>query len=418
MIADKNVLFNLKDDALKITVWVLFAIVYMHYFFNASFRHFNISIIFILLFVCFIYGSKFIKPNKYLILFCSIGFLGVTLMNHLTLRLDLIPEQIYRTYKALINQYIWFIPFVFLPTIYHYSKFGVSHFFKIISLVLFMLVFYLGYWGIILDFDRGRLADFFNPIISYDIGFISLCIILLCYSFSSQSKKFYFYLVLSMICMFLLILHGSRGTWVGIPFAFLMITILYLKSQFKKTVLMLVLGLMFILGNLLTPHSPVLERMSHFQKESQQIENNNYQNSSGIRLYLWKNSIEMFKQSPLIGVGMHEIELKNCQLHERGELPVCFQHQHSIYFQELAANGLVGLMAILLTFFIAILYFFKKIFSQDQIVKNLSLIGLVFVIYYMLCGVTEYYLFFNNTTYIFYWITASIMSFILIREKA
>lgn len=421
VIADKSLLFTLKDylkdNALKIIILVLFALVYMHYFFNASFRHFNISIVLILLSAYCIFKSKFIQPNQYLILFCSIGFLGVTLMNHLTLRLDLIPEPLYRTYKAIINQYLWFIPFILLPTIYHYSRFKVTDFFNIIAAIIFVLILYLAYWGIALEFDRGRFAEFFNPVISYDIGFISLSLLLLCYSFGSSSRKSYLYLILSMLCIFLLVLHGSRGTWVGLPFAFLVITILYLKSQLKKTLLMWALACIFILGNLITPNSPVVQRMNHFQDDSQHIQNNNYQNSSGIRLYLWENGLVMFKQNPVIGIGMHEIELENCRLYERGDLPHCFQHLHSIYVHELAANGLIGLLTLLSTFFVAIAYFLKNMWVKDELIRNLSVTGVVFVVYYMFCGLTEYYLFFNNTTYIFYWIVASIMSFILIKDK-
>lgn len=420
VIADKSLLFSLKDylkdNALKIIILVLFALVYMHYFFNASFRHFNISIVLILLSAYCIFKSKFIQPNQYLILFCSIGFLGVTLMNHLTLRLDLIPEHLYRTYKAIINQYLWFIPFILLPTLYHYSRFKVSDFFNIIATIIFILILYLAYWGIALEFDRGRFAIFFNPVISYDIGFISLSLLLLCYSFGTSSKQSYLYLILSMLCIFLLVLHGSRGTWVGLPFAFLVITILYLKSQLKKTLLMWALACTFILGNVITPNSPVAQRMNHLQDDSQHIQNNNYQNSSGIRLYLWENSLAMFKRSPIIGIGMHEIELENCRLYERGNLPHCFQHLHSIYFHELAANGLIGLLTLLSTFLVAMAYFLKNLWVKDELTRNLSVTGAVFVIYYMFCGLTEYYLFFMNTTYVFYWVTASLISFIMLRH--
>lgn len=186
-----------------------------------------------------------------------------------------------------------------------------------------------------------------------------------------------------------------KRTWVGIPFALLALGIFYFKTQPKKLMLSLSLFICFIVINLAIPNSPLVSRVEHLQSDTQNIQNNNYQNSSGIRLYLWENSIELFKQAPVIGVGMHQIELENCRLYDQGKLPTCFQHMHSIYFHELAANGLIGFIGLLLTFSIAIIFFLKNLFSRDHQIQNLALTGLIFVIYYMLCGLTEYYLFFK-----------------------
>ncbi|WP_151798087.1 O-antigen ligase family protein, partial [Acinetobacter bereziniae] len=271
-------------------------------------------------------------------------------------------------------------------------------------------------WGIMLEFDRGLFSIFFIPVISYDIGFISLTILLLCYSFYSKGKQSYLYLITSLLCMFLLILHGTRGAWVGLLFVFAFLVVFYAKTELKKIILMLSLVICFVGINMIIPNSPLLQRVENFQSDSLNIQNNNYQNSSGIRLFLWGNSIEMFKSKPFTGIGMYDIEAENCRLYERGDLPHCFQHMHSIYFHELAANGLVGLIGLFMTFLVALIYFIKNIFVKDGLIKNLAITGALFVIYYMCSGLTEYYLFFQNTTYVFYWIVASLMSFIYIHK--
>lgn len=393
---------------------MLFVVVLAHYSFNDSFRHWNISLILILVFTYFFVKGKVIKPNFYLIGFCCIGLIAVTLLNHSLDRLDSIPRNVLGTYKSIVNQYIAFIPFILLPTIYDKSNFNVECFYRVLFCIVFLLTPYLLYWGIILEFDRGAFSDFFNPVISYDIGFISLTILLLCYSFYLKGKQSYLYLVTSLLCMFLLILHGSRGAWVGLLLVVIFLVTFYIKTEFKKIILMLGLVVCFIGINMLIPNSPLLKRVEHFQSDSHHILNHNYQNSSGIRLFLWNNSVEMFKSSPFTGVGMYEIEAENCRLYERGILPNCFQHMHSIYFHELAANGLIGFIGLLMTFLIALIFFLKNIFSKNLLIKNLAITGTVFVIYYMCSGLTEYYLFFQNTTYIFYWIVASLMSFLII----
>ncbi len=406
----------IKDKKLIFLISILFFTVFFHYIFNDNFRHWNVSIAFILIFIYFFIKGRVIKPNFYLIAFCCIGSISVTLLNHLLFRLDSVPENLLSTYKKITNQYIWFIPFIFLPTIYYKSHFNAEYFYRILFLVILFLTPYLLYWGIMLEFDRGLFSIFFNPVISYDIGFISLTILLLCYSFYSKGKQSYLYLITSLLCMFLLILHGTRGAWVGLLFVFAFLVVFYAKTQLKKIILMLSLVICFVGINMIIPNSPLLQRVENFQSDSLNIQNNNYQNSSGIRLLLWGNSIEMFKSKPFTGIGMYDIEAENCRLYERGDLPHCFQHMHSIYFHELAANGLVGLIGLFMTFLVALIYFIKNIFVKDGLIKNLAITGALFVIYYMCSGLTEYYLFFQNTTYVFYWIVASLMSFIYIHK--
>ncbi|MCV2441842.1 O-antigen ligase family protein [Acinetobacter bereziniae] len=406
----------IKDKKLIFLISILFFTVFFHYIFNDNFRHWNVSIAFILIFIYFFIKGMVIKPNFYLIAFCCIGSISVTLLNHLLFRLDSVPENLLSTYKKITNQYIWFIPFIFLPTIYYKSHFNAEYFYRILFLVILFLTPYLLYWGIMLEFDRGLFSIFFNPVISYDIGFISLTILLLCYSFYSKGKQSYLYLITSLLCMFLLILHGTRGAWVGLLFVFAFLVVFYAKTELKKIILMLCLVISFVGINMIIPNSPLLQRVENFQSDSLNIQNNNYQNSSGIRLLLWGNSIEMFKSKPFTGIGMYDIEAENCRLYERGDLPHCFQHMHSIYFHELAANGLVGLIGLFMTFLVALIYFIKNIFIKDELIKNLAITGALFVIYYMCSGLTEYYLFFQNTTYVFYWIVASLMSFIYIHK--
>ena len=214
------------------------------------------------------------------------------------------------------------------------------------------------------------------------------------------------------LSIFTLILHGSRGTWLGIPLVLLILASFYFRSQTKKIALLILLFISFIGINLIIPNSPVLNRVDDFQQDKNLIENQSFQNSTGTRLLLWQNSIELFKEKPLLGVSIYEIELNNCRLFEEKKIPQCFQHQHSIYFQELAANGLIGLLGLLMTLLIPLIYFVKNIFTENNEIKMLSISGSLFVMYYAISGLTEYYLFFLNTTYIYFLIVATIISFI------
>lgn len=405
-----------KDRKGIFLISFLFLMVIFHNVFNRSFQHWDVSIALILMFVFALYKKESLKLNLPLIVFCSSSFVLVTLNYHVLSRLDDIPVDLYRSYKHLINQYFWILVFITLPTVYYFNRFNERHFSFLIYLILFFLFFYLFYLGLILNFDRGLFTVFFDPVISYDITFISISLLGLSFSFFQKGRWGYIGLILSTFTIFLLILHGSRGTWVGLPFALIILSLFYYRSELRKTLLMLVMFGLFIVTNLIVPSSPVLDRMQAFKEDTQHIDQNNYSNSSGIRLFLWANSIELFKASPVIGVGVAQIEVENCKLHQQGQLPTCFQHQHSIYFHELAANGTLGVAALILTFLSSLGFFLSHLITKDRYVKGLAITGIIFVIYYIMSGLTEYYLFFKNTTYIFYWITASLISFILIHK--
>ena len=272
------------------------------------------------------------------------------------------------------------------------------------------------YYGFKFDFSREGAINFFNPVISYDIGLISLALVLLSLSFTLKKLKFIFVLVLSLLTILLLVLHGTRGAWIGVLTSLFILSFFYIKTHTKEFLSIAGFFLFFICISLFMENSPIKERLLSFKQDAVQIQSDNYMNSTGIRLYLWNNSIEYFQANPLDGIGIAQIEVENCKLYQEGRLPQCFQHQHSIYFQELAGNGVVGVLNLILSLLLPLFYFLKNIKTNNAINKNLAITGSIFVTYYMLSGLTENYLFFIEISYIYYWVVASLMTFIYLHS--
>ncbi|USA53220.1 O-antigen ligase family protein [Acinetobacter sp. C32I] len=405
---------NKAAKLISLTILILF----FYYIFNEKFRVWYISIFYTIMFVYVFLKNKKIIMNTPLMIFCLISFFTFSLSYYLFDRLDVIPQGgPYRTYKNIVNQYLWVIPFCFLPTIYHYFGFKTQTFFNVVYIVISFLLIYSWIVGFKLDFDRGLLAEFYNPIISYDIVFVSLSILVLIFSFYFKSKFSYFLTTISLLNLFVFILHGSRGTWLIVPFLLLFLILFYYKTQKEKLLFSGVLLLIFLIVNAIIPNSPVFNRFEDFKNDKAHIENHSYNNSTGSRLVMWRNAIELFKQQPVIGVGVYGVEEEQCHLAERGTLPICFQHKHNIFFQDLAANGLIGLIGLIISLFTPLIFFFSRFFSRNELVRNLALAGFLFVFSFFLSGLTEYYLFFPHVTYIFFFITASLMSFIILKDK-
>lgn len=409
---------NLYSRKSTVFISMLFLVFFIYYIINEKFRLWYISLAFVL--SCFYALKKnidLIKPNLTLIIFCCINILTCTLSYYLFDRLDDLPSKGYlKTYKRLIDQYFYFLAFLTLPTVFYAYKFTPKIFYAILYIAILFTGVYVTYFNIIFDFNRGQLSAYFNPIITYNIGLISLTVLALFYAFYDQSKKSYILLTLTLLTMFSLILQGTRGAWLALPFISILITITYIKKQSKKCLFFIAAILIFITINIALPNSPLKNRINAFHQDSTHIQDSNYQNSTGIRLLLWKNSIELFKTQPVLGVSLYGIEKNNCELKTQGKLPECFQHQHSIYFNELAANGLLGIFGLFTTLLLPFIYFVKNYNPSDEKLKLLSLSGIAFVFYFAVCGLTEYYLFFLNTTYLYFLTVATLMSLIQLEK--
>ena len=416
MILENNFSNFLSKNKDSLLISILFLITFFHFVLNESFKVWNISIVLLLFGVFLIFKKKFIKPNIYLIIFCMSGFILITINYLIFSRLDTAPEGMFRTYKYMVNKYSWFLPFLFLPSIYLFSKFDEN---KLIHLLLIFFIFsffYLLHYGFKFEFSREGAVNFFNPVISYDIGLISLALVLLSLSFTLKKLKFIFVLLLSLLTILLLVLHGTRGAWVGVLTSGFILSFFYIKTHTREFLSIAGICLFFICISLFLENSPIKERLLSFKQDAVQIQSDNYMNSTGIRLYLWNNSIEYFQENPLDGIGIAQIEVENCKLYQEGRLPQCFQHQHSIYFQELAGNGVIGVLNLILSLLLPLFYFLKNIKTNDAINKNLAITGSIFVTYYMLSGLTENYLFFIEISYIYYWVVASLMTFIYLHS--
>lgn len=402
---------------LSFLIFSLFIVLFFYYVLNEKFRLWYISITFILIYIYIFIKQKTIKPNSTLLIFCCISIFTYTLSYYLFDRFENIPSKGYlKTYQRITNQYLWFIAFLTLPTLFNFSKFNFNKFYNAIIIAVFFSFLYVSYFNLVFSFSRDMLANFFNPIITYDIGLISLSILSLLYSFYLKGKVSYIFLLISIFAMFSLILHGSRGTWLALPFVYTLIILAYHKEKLKKCLVLLAALFIFITINITIDNSPLKNRINNFNSDANNIQNNNYINSTGIRLLLWKNGIELFEKKPILGIGLYEIEEYNCKLHKQKKIPQCYQHLHNIYIHELAANGLLGLFGVVTTLLLPLIYFIKNFSNTNSKLKLLSLSGVSFVFYFAVCGLTEYYLFFLNTTYLYFLITATLISFIQLEK--
>lgn len=100
--------------------------------------------------------------------------------------------------------------------------------------------------------------------------------------------------------------------------------------------------------------------------------------STGIRLVLWENSLELIKESPIFGYGIGDIQdLLSQQMKSNGFLVLAERKSncHNQYLQFVLSFGLIGFAFFIITIF----YFFIKFKNENNILGSTILMFFLFI---------------------------------------
>lgn len=184
-------------------------------------------------------------------------------------------------------------------------------------------------------------------------GIIMLGIIYLVYQLVFVEKKWtvkaieFFYLIVALAPM---IWSQNRANWVAIILTFFIMVIV---KNFKRGILIIIFSLILLTGIIKSDkiNNPYINRVKTI------VSYKNDTSSTG-RIELWKESIHMFKEFPMTGIGY---SYKNFTGRERyseykivpNDIP--HGHSHNSYLYVLATMGIVG-VAMFLGMNISLLY--------------------------------------------------------------
>jgi len=202
---------------------------------------------------------------------------------------------------------------------------------------------------------------------------------------TTTNKSLYYFGAISGVVA--CILSGTRGALLGWFVGFIMILFSsgYLPSLTKKVLLMSLLA--FAVALSFVPD--YTQRISSSYKTIMNFEK--YHNTStGVRFQMWKASFEIFKQNPLLGVGIgaYQKEIHKMAVDDKSMKYMSrFDHPHNTFISSLVNTGLIGLFSLLLVFYIPFQYFYRhaKKLPQDPFVR----MGIVFVSMMAVFGMTE-----------------------------
>ncbi len=92
------------------------------------------------------------------------------------------------------------------------------------------------------------------------------------------------------------------------------------------------------------------------------------ESSWGARLNMWRDAWTLFKQSPVLGVGIGDYTLERKRLIEAklARKGYAYGHAHSIYMHFLATTGIIGFIGLIICIFYLPLMAFYKCWGQSR----------------------------------------------------
>lgn len=144
------------------------------------------------------------------------------------------------------------------------------------------------------------------------------------------------------------LLSQARGSWLFVPvFLVVLLWLQYARQRLHRGWLVLAV-LLVIVGAMQTEqvNRGVMQGIHDLQLYAS---NPGAGSSWGDRLNLWRNSLLLLQENPLLGTGLGDFQLDMKRLLKdgiaRNPRIVAFTHAHSIYFDTLAKGGGLGFLA-------------------------------------------------------------------------
>lgn len=192
----------------------------------------------------------------------------------------------------------------------------------------------------------------------------------------------------SLVLFMGLLLNATRGAWLALAITLPFTAILYDRSSKK----------MLFLIALIAATSTIFLSTPHLQKRVESITSSTFQSNTE-RLLMWKSAYNMFKDNPIIGVGIGQYAPKYLKEYRSPESKEIQNHCHNNFLQMLAENGILGLLAFSILFGYLLYSSLITFWSQNN---PFALLAFGVTLALLLQGMTEYN-FGNSAVIKFYW---------------
>jgi len=235
----------------------------------------------------------------------------------------------------------------------------------------------------------------YNPILFSEVA-MSAFAVLLAACLVIRDRLVPLYLAGLLAALYCVILSGTRGTLVAIiP---LMIFLLWwgwrrdvwrVKS-FSRWMILFPVILLF-LGTVLISTGHFIDRVQLAGKQTRDyFERNDASTPIGQRLELWKGTLLVAREHPMLGIGEHKAFLKNKVANgELQPIVAIMRYAHNDYLGTLQSRGVPGLLLQLLIYILPLLIFLRGLAKSNERQRFAALGGVLMTIEYATYSLTE-----------------------------
>jgi O-antigen ligase len=185
----------------------------------------------------------------------------------------------------------------------------------------------------------------------------------------------------------------TRSSWMLLPIVAL-IFMLGLRDWNRKHKVYCALGVTAVLAISAATIWTYSTRMQDIAKDLQGFSTSaNRDTSFGTRLQLWQASIMMFEKSPIVGVGPSKFRDELLELESKGvvtrQVIEGYGEPHNDLLAALSGYGLLGLISILTLYLLPAAIFFRRLASDDRVIRVGAQLGLLFCLGFCAFSLTE-----------------------------
>lgn len=204
----------------------------------------------------------------------------------------------------------------------------------------------------------------------------------------------------------------TRGIWVAIPLFLLMMYATWNKNWQSGKNLLVFSVIVIVLGIALSNTELVRKRIQ-IGKEDIQLytSKTNPDTSLGTRFQVWQAAWLMFTEYPVMGVGREnytEVMQNLAERHIITPAAASFLHSHNEILYNMMTLGVVGLIGILLFYFVPAYYFAKELRHPDRTIRASAAMGVSLCLGYFVFGLVDVMLLYKAPN-VFYSLSAALL---------
>lgn len=236
------------------------------------------------------------------------------------------------------------------------------------------------------------------------LGWLSF--VLFFYAFTKKEKLLTALCILGILSgLGASVLSTARGGWISLPPVLFAIFFIF-RQQVSKKFLAGLCVLIFVGATVLfvVPQTQVSKRIEQAQNDIALYLKGNPNTSIGARFEMWKGAWMMTQERPLAGVGEDAFKTYFKKYANEGKIAKSasiYAHAHNLYLDNLAKNGVFGLLSLFAIFLVPLYTFLKSVVTTNLEVKTIAALGVTHILAVMFYGTSEVF-FSLHTTQMFY----------------